>query len=45
MPGTLPEAQYFRVKGGDNVKTIIKLLQVLTELIRAISDLVREFKR
>ena len=34
-----------RVKGGDNVRTIIKLLQVVTDLIRAITDLIREFKR
>ena len=32
-------------KGGDNVRTIIKLLEAVTNLIRAISELIREFKR
>ena len=45
MPGSLPEAQYFRVKGGDSVETIIKLLKVITDLIRAITELIRESKR
>ena len=31
-------------KGGDNVAKIIKLAKALTELIRALADLVRAFK-
>ncbi len=32
-------------KGGDSVKTIIKLLEVATNFIRALTELIREFKR
>ena len=40
-----PRVAYLLAKGGDNVRTIIKLLEAVTNLIRAISELIREFKR
>ena len=42
--GSLPSS-LSSAKGGDNVRTIIKLLEAVTNLIRAISELIREFKR
>ena len=42
---TPSSSKNIRVKGGDSVRTTIKLLEVITDLIRAISELIREFKR
>ena len=40
-----PPSSLSWVKGGENVRTLIKLLEVLTNLIRAITELIRETKR
>ena len=48
LPGSLKK---FQVKGGDSVKKLfeiylkIKLVKSLTELVRAVADLVRAIKR
>lgn len=41
----LSSSENLRVKGGDSVKTIIKLLEVITDLVRAVTDFIRELKR
>ena len=46
--GITPYSPEYRVKGGDNVRTIkavIKLLEVATNFVRALTDLIRESKR
>ena len=43
LPGVTSE--YLTGKEGINVRGIIKLVEVLTNLIRAVTDLIRELKR
>ncbi len=42
--GITPKSPEYRVKGGDNVERIIKLVKALTELLRVIAEIIRLFK-